>query len=155
MALVGIWQTFPPVNTFTITRYRTLKIEFGNTKNLLIVDLHPLYPLSFCFGFIQIYHSSSLSPPLWCEQVLQICDLGSHVLRLRLSIHQPFDYGLWLHSDRQILDLEETRPLCLRYAFLGVDPNCLRSKTSIKTSFESNSTFPLPERIVLSNANPK
>ena len=67
MALVGISQTFLPVNTSSIIRYKTLNIDFDNTKDFVIVDLHPLYPLSSYFGFIQIHHSSSLSPPLWCE----------------------------------------------------------------------------------------
>ena len=52
MALVGISQIFHPVNTFSITRYKTLNIDFDNTKDFVIVDLHPLYPLSSCFGFI-------------------------------------------------------------------------------------------------------
>ena len=67
MALVGISQIFHPVNTFSTIRYKTLNIDFDNTKDLVIVDLHPLYPLSLYFGFIQIHHPSSLSPPLWCE----------------------------------------------------------------------------------------
>ena len=67
MALVGISQTFRPVNTFFITRYKSVRIGFDKTKDFVIVDLHPLYPLSFRSGIIQIHHSSSLSPPLWCE----------------------------------------------------------------------------------------
>ena len=90
---------------FSIIRYKTLNVDFENTKkHFAIVDLHPLYPLSFGFGVLQIHHPSSLSPPLWREEILQICDLGSHVLRLRLSIYQSLDYDIWLHSDRQVLD---------------------------------------------------
>ena len=67
MALVGTSQTFRPVNTFSIIRYKTINNASDHTKDFVIVDLHMLYPLSFRFGFIQIHHSSSLSPPLWCE----------------------------------------------------------------------------------------
>ena len=67
MALVGISQTFRPVNTFSTIRYKNLNVDFDYTKDFVIVDLHTLYPLSFYFGVIQIHHSSSLSPPLWCE----------------------------------------------------------------------------------------
>lgn len=155
MALVGILQTFRRVNTFSITRYKTLDIDFDDTKDFTIVDIHPLYSLSFLFGVIQIHHSSSLSPPLWRGKVLQIRGLGSHVLRLWLSIYQSFDYGLWLHSDRQVLDFEGTRPLSLRYALLGADPDYLSSKTSPKTCLKSSSTFPPPETLVLSKANAK
>ena len=52
MALVGISQTFRPVNTFSIIRYKTLSIDLDNTKDFVIVDLHPLHPLSSCFGVI-------------------------------------------------------------------------------------------------------
>ena len=67
MALVGISWISRLVATFSITRYKILKIDFDNTEVFVIVDLHPLYCLPYYFGIIQIHHSSSLSPPLWSE----------------------------------------------------------------------------------------
>ena len=66
MALVGITRIFGPVSIFSTARYKSFNIDFDDTKIVVIVDLHPLCRLSFYFGFIQIHHSSSLSPPLWC-----------------------------------------------------------------------------------------
>ena len=42
-----------------------------------------------------------------------------------------------------------------RYAFFGADPDFSRSKTNPKTYFESSSTFPPPEPLTLSKANPE
>ena len=49
--------------------------------------------------------------------------MGSHALRLWLPIQQSFDSDLRLHSDRQVLEAEDSRPLpranqgglCLRF----------------------------------------
>lgn len=83
-------------------------------RSHISVDLYILNGLSVHLGAIQIHHPYSLPPPLWCEQKIQICYLGSHVPRLWLPIQQRFDPGVWVHPDQQILEHDSSRPLHCR-----------------------------------------
>ena len=52
MALAGISLMFRPVSSISILRYKNSNNYFYNTKSFVLVDLYPLFRLSFCFGVI-------------------------------------------------------------------------------------------------------